>query len=39
VGLASGDSKVAAVRGALRGQLINGLITDETMAEHLLGSG
>ena len=39
VGLASGDSKVAAVRGALRGQLINGLITDEAMAEHLLASG
>jgi DNA-binding transcriptional regulator LsrR (DeoR family) len=31
-----GDAKIAAVRGALRGQLINGLITDELMAEHLL---
>jgi DNA-binding transcriptional regulator LsrR (DeoR family) len=39
IGLAAGDSKVAAVRGALRGQLINGLITDEAMADHLLAAG
>ena len=38
IGLAAGESKVAAVRGALRGQLINGLITDEATAEHLLAA-
>jgi DNA-binding transcriptional regulator LsrR (DeoR family) len=36
VGIAAGISKVPAIIGALRGRIINGLITDETTAEALL---
>jgi DNA-binding transcriptional regulator LsrR (DeoR family) len=36
IGVAGGRAKVAAIRGALRGQLVNGLITDEATAEALL---
>ena len=36
IGLAAGPAKVAAVRAALRGRLVNGLITDEATAELLL---
>ncbi len=39
IGLAVGTTKAAAIRAALRGQLINGLITDEVTAEHLLRDG
>ncbi len=35
-GVAAGDAKVPAMMGALRGKLINCLITNETTAEHLL---
>ncbi|TCD13171.1 sugar-binding transcriptional regulator [Oricola cellulosilytica] len=35
-GIAAGESKVAAIRGALVGKLINGLITNEHTAELLL---
>lgn len=38
VGIAGGKQKVNAIRGALRGQLINVLITDRLTAEHLLQS-
>jgi DNA-binding transcriptional regulator LsrR (DeoR family) len=37
VGAASGPRKVPAIRGALAGRLINGLITDEWTASTLLG--
>lgn len=36
VGVAKGSRKYQAIKGALRGHLINGLITDETTAEFLL---
>ena len=36
VGLAVGEFKVAAILGALRGQLINALVTDEATAEAIL---
>ena len=36
VGMALGEEKVEAIRAALTGRLINGLITDETTAEALL---
>lgn len=36
VGVAMAPPRLRAVRGALKGQLINGLITNEIMAEHLL---
>ncbi len=36
-GLATGAAKVAAVRAALHGRLVNGLITDEATADLLLG--
>lgn len=36
VGLAAGPDKAEAIRAALRGGLINGLITDEATAERLL---
>ncbi|GAD57626.1 sugar-binding transcriptional regulator [Limimaricola cinnabarinus] len=36
VGLAAGPDKAGAIRAALRGGLINGLITDEATAERLL---
>lgn len=36
IGVAMGKSKFAAIAGALRGGLINGLITDEATAEALL---
>jgi len=38
VGAAMGPAKVAAIRAALNGRLINGLITDETTAKALLES-
>lgn len=38
VGAAMGPAKVAAIRAALKGRLINGLITDEMTAKALLGS-
>ena len=38
IGAAMGSAKVAAIRAALDGRLINGLITDETTAKALLGS-
>lgn len=38
-GVAMGDTKVDAILGALRGKLINGLITDEGTAESLLAAG
>ena len=37
IGLAKGSAKLAAIRGALAGSLLNGLITDEATAEALLG--
>ena len=37
VGVAGGPAKVAAIRGALAGRLLNGLITDEATAEAVLG--
>ena len=36
IGLAQGPRKLVALRAALKGQLINGLITDENTAEQLL---
>ena len=39
IGVAVGESKIAAVNGALRGHLINRLISDEATAERLLGLG
>ena len=36
VGIAAGPQKVAAIRGAITGKLINALITDEMTAEQLL---
>ena len=36
IGVAMGASRRAAIRGALAGKLISGLVTDEAMAEHLL---
>ena len=36
IGVASGGRKVAAIRAALVGRLINGLITDETTATAIL---
>nr|WP_316650850.1 sugar-binding transcriptional regulator [uncultured Gellertiella sp.] len=38
VGVAKGTRKHAALRGALKGRLINSLITDETTAEYLLNN-
>jgi DNA-binding transcriptional regulator LsrR (DeoR family) len=38
VGAAIGSAKVTAIRAALKGRLINGLITDETTAKALLES-
>jgi DNA-binding transcriptional regulator LsrR (DeoR family) len=37
IGLAAGDVKTTAIRAALKGRLINGLITDERTALQLLG--
>lgn len=39
VGIANGPAKVSAIRGALTGQLINALITDEATAEAVLAAG
>jgi DNA-binding transcriptional regulator LsrR (DeoR family) len=39
VGVAAGPEKVAALRGALEGGLINAVITDEPTAASILGSG
>jgi len=36
IGVAMGASRRAAIRGALSGRLISGLVTDEATAEHLL---
>jgi DNA-binding transcriptional regulator LsrR (DeoR family) len=36
VGLASGASKIAAIRAALKGRILNGLVTDEKTADALL---
>jgi DNA-binding transcriptional regulator LsrR (DeoR family) len=36
IGVAMAPSRLRSIRGALRGKLINGLITNETMAERLL---
>lgn len=36
IGIAVGEKKVSAIRGALHGKIINGLITDERTAELLL---
>lgn len=36
IGIAAGEAKVAAIRAAIRGRLINGLITNEYTAEQLL---
>ena len=36
IGVAMAVARLRAVKGALRGRLINGLITNETMAELLL---
>ncbi|HEX2146354.1 MAG TPA: sugar-binding domain-containing protein, partial [Pseudorhizobium sp.] len=36
IGLAQGKKKLPAITAALKGHLINGLITDEATAEHLL---
>ena len=38
IGVAAGEAKIAAVKGALHGHLINGLISDEATAERLLAS-
>ncbi|WP_417686705.1 sugar-binding transcriptional regulator [Roseibium sp.] len=38
IGIAAGSSKVDAIRGALNGKLINGLITNERTAEQLLAT-
>lgn len=37
IAMASGQGKLAAIRAALRGRLVNGLITSEATAERLLG--
>ncbi len=37
IGVAAGAGKVAAIRGALLGRIINGLVTDELTAAALLG--
>ncbi|WP_018236440.1 sugar-binding transcriptional regulator [Ensifer sp. BR816] len=37
IGIAKGKRKYEALRAALKGRIINGLITDETTAEYLLG--
>lgn len=37
VGVAGGVEKVAAIRGAIRGGLIDALVTDEPTAQALLG--
>jgi DNA-binding transcriptional regulator LsrR (DeoR family) len=37
IGAAVGRAKVAAIRAALKGRLINGLITDEATAGAVLG--
>ncbi len=39
VAVAVGESKVAAIRAALRGRLLNGLVTNEATAERLLTGG
>ena len=39
IALGGGAEKVAAIRGALRGRLISGLITDERTAARLAGKG
>ena len=36
IGIAAGTSKVPAIRAAIAGRLINGLVTDEATAEALL---
>jgi DNA-binding transcriptional regulator LsrR (DeoR family) len=36
IGVAAGASKVAAIRAAIKGRLINGLVTDEPTAAALL---
>jgi len=36
IGVAMGPLRRAGIRGALVGQLISGLVTDEATAEHLL---
>jgi DNA-binding transcriptional regulator LsrR (DeoR family) len=36
IGVAMGSTRRAALRGALAGQLISGLVTDEATGEHLL---
>ncbi|MEL7303343.1 MAG: sugar-binding domain-containing protein, partial [Pseudomonadota bacterium] len=36
--IAAGENKVAAIRAALSGRLINALITNELTAEALLGN-
>ena len=38
VGVAAGDNKLHAIRGALRSKLLNGLITTERTASALLNS-
>jgi DNA-binding transcriptional regulator LsrR (DeoR family) len=38
IGVAKGERKEPAIRGALRGRLINGLMTDEITAQSLLGT-
>ncbi|MEE3221814.1 MAG: sugar-binding domain-containing protein, partial [Pseudomonadota bacterium] len=38
VGVAAGDNKLHAIRGALRSKLLNGLITTERTASALLTS-
>jgi DNA-binding transcriptional regulator LsrR (DeoR family) len=38
VGVATGPAKVASIRAALRGRILNGLITNETTAEALLAT-
>ncbi|WP_299616765.1 sugar-binding transcriptional regulator [Pelagibius sp.] len=37
-GIAAGIEKIAAIEGALKGRLINGLVTDEETAEELLAA-
>ena len=36
IGAAVGRTKVSAIRAALKGQLLNGLITDEATADAIL---
>jgi DNA-binding transcriptional regulator LsrR (DeoR family) len=38
IGVAKGQQKLAAIQAALKGRLINGLMTDEITAQSLLGS-